>query len=104
MAKPHVQFFPDLSVRPSSSNDTEIEIGPLEVSILTDADKSDPLNQRLVIGFRVGQRCGGRSMIDRDYNSRTPYPDLARAIVGLLTVALDNAAEIRDAIAQEKAG
>ena len=103
MAKAIGKFIRDLSAGLSGGGDTEIDIGPLEVSILRHADKSDPLNQLLAVGFRVGKRCGGRAVIDRDFSSKSPYRDLPRVIAGLLVVAIENAAEIRDAIAMEKA-
>lgn len=101
MAKCEVVFFPDLSVVPPPlSGVSETETDPLKVIVLQEADRSDVLNEFVVVSLRVGS-VGMRSTVKRDPAAVTAT--LEAAIAGLILAALDNAPVIRDAITQEKA-
>jgi hypothetical protein len=85
---------------PPTGPDPLVETEPLRVQILGVADKSDPLNQLLSVGFTIGKRVGARAVL-----VRADHPRAAEdAIAGLILIAIENAAEIRDAIAMERAG
>lgn len=101
MPKCSVRFY-RLSDPPPLSPAPLVEIEPLRVVVMSEPDKSDPFNQLLVVSFKIGNRCGATATVERGPN--VPPADLATAISGLLTAAIENAAEIRDAIAMEKAG
>ncbi len=76
----------------------EIDASPVKVVILNQADKSDPLDQLLVVGFRIGGRLFGRaSVVKRDHPKA-----LEEAIAALLIIVAEHAAEFRDAIAMER--
>lgn len=78
-----------------------IDVSRIKVIVLDQIDKSDPLDQLLVVGFKIGQqRFGARAAVKRHEYPKT----LEAAIAALLIVAAEHGAEIRDAIAQECAG
>jgi hypothetical protein len=100
MAKANVRFAHDLTVPPPLGADVETETGPVEVLVLNQADPSDPLDTLLVVALKIGKRCGARCSVIRTGDARA---DLRTAVAGMILMAINNAAEIRDAIAMEKA-
>lgn len=63
----------------------------LKVRVLTEADKSDPLNQHRVVFFRAGMGFAARITIEK-------HESLDEALAALFEVAIEHAAEIRDAL------
>jgi hypothetical protein len=83
-----------LSAAPDESVDIS-DIVPLSAYLAPYADKSDPLNQLVIVGFKIGDAIGVNATAewqDGDHWS----PQFAEAIRGLLLYAIDNAAELRD--------
>jgi hypothetical protein len=65
----------------------------LRVFILDEADESDPLNQLLVIGFRIRDEFAVKATFTGAKMQRQFLPTAVRA---LLLAAVENAAEIKD--------
>ena len=98
MAKANVRFT-DLTGPPPLGPGVEVETDPIKVFVLNEADPSDPLDTLLVVAFKIGDRCGASVSVNRIGDANE---DLKTAIAGMILVATENAAEIRDAIAMEK--
>jgi len=99
MAKANVRFT-DLTAPPPLGPGVEVETAPVTVLVLDQPDKSDPLDGLLVVALQIGNRCGASISVNRTGDANE---DLRTAIAGMILVATENAAEIRDAIAMEKA-
>ena len=78
----------------------EVNIGPITAAIMVEPDKSDPLSQVHVAAvMRVGKRLAIRATLEQD-NIRDRG---ATALALLIAAVVEHHAEIRDAIAAEKA-
>ena len=99
-----ISFVRDLSVQGAvyAAPQEEADTDPIEVTIFNEADKSDPFNQYFTIGFRVGQRIGGRAIVQLDWRQGL-QAGMEQAVAALLILAAEHGAEIRDALALERA-
>jgi len=90
--------------RESAGSETIVSVDPdIMACILTQADKSDPMNRSAMVAARVGKRIGFRITVDLASDYRRGMRQIDEALSALAVCLVDNAAEIRDAIALEKA-
>ena len=89
-----VEFFNDLS-RGVSAPDEVIEVDevPMRAILSIEADKSDPLNQICVVGFKYGN-IGARIFVERE--PAMPIPIGALSVI--LQTVLDRAELIRTGV------
>lgn len=76
---------------------------PLTVSVLDEADKSDPLNQLIIYTIRIGDTLAFKMTFTSAAEQFMNPPDLRRfAMAALVMVGVEHGSEIRDAIAVER--
>jgi len=83
---------------PSGGEQVDVSTEKLRGLLLIDPDKSDPHNQRLIVGLIVNERLSIR--VKAGWCEGTRALD-GRAIAALAAAIIENYAEIRDVLAEK---
>lgn len=82
----------------------QVDAGPLQCLLLDEPDASDPLNVLGVLCLKIGRRFAIKLTYEPGFDPKIARARRDQAMAAMVAAAVEYAAEIRDAIAVEKAG